>query len=105
MTKYWIAVASHEHVMGGVSGGFMQVCHGKKTPLNRLKENDWIIYYSPVTVFGTKTPCQKFTAIGTIKPGNSYQYAMSADFIPWRRDVTFVASKEAPIAPLIKNLA
>ena len=28
--RYWIAVASREHVMLGVDAGFAQVCHGKE---------------------------------------------------------------------------
>jgi hypothetical protein len=30
MLKYWIGVASKEHVLRGVDEGFAQVCHGKK---------------------------------------------------------------------------
>jgi hypothetical protein len=38
MTRYWIGVASKEHVQRGVLGGFAQVCHGKAGPLNRMEE-------------------------------------------------------------------
>ena len=38
MTKFWIGVVSKEHVLRGVEGGFCQVCHGKKRPLNRMKK-------------------------------------------------------------------
>lgn len=34
-TKYWILVASREHVLKGESGGFIQVCHGKCAPLKK----------------------------------------------------------------------
>lgn len=37
MSNNWIAVASAEHVRIGRAGGFMQVCHGKATPLRRVK--------------------------------------------------------------------
>lgn len=104
MIKYWIAVASREHVLKGVAGGFAQVCHGKGGPLKRMHEGDWIIYYSPTEKFGTKEPYQKFTAIGKITADEPYQYAMSDDFIPWRRNVNFVAVQEAPIQPLIERL-
>lgn len=30
MTKFWVGVVSKEHVQRGVTGGFCQVCHGKK---------------------------------------------------------------------------
>lgn len=104
MTKYWIGVASREHVKRGVAGGFAQVCHGKGGPLKRMTAGDWIVYYSPVEIFGEKAPCQKFTAIGTISKKDPYEFCMSSDFTPWRRDVTFVAAQEVDIRPLIPEL-
>lgn len=104
MTRYWIAVASREHVQGGVKGGFAQVCHGKCTPLNQMHAKDWIAYYSPTEKFGEKIPCRCFTAIGQIKEGEPYLHQMSANFIPWRRDVRFLSAKETPIEPLIDTL-
>lgn len=103
--NYWIGVASKEHVLGGVEGGFAQVCHGKAGPLKRMKEHDWLIYYSPTLIFREKTPCQAFTAIGQIQKGEPYPFQMSGDFIPYRRDVKFIPVKEAPIRPLIDNLS
>ena len=47
MTRFWIGVVSKEHVLRGVEGGFCQVCHGKKVPLNRMKKGDYLLYYSP----------------------------------------------------------
>jgi hypothetical protein len=52
-----------------------------------------------------KKSCRKFTAIGRVKPKAPYQFQMSSDFIPWRRDVDFIISKEAPIEPLIDALS
>ncbi len=105
MPKYWIAVASREHVKNGQKAEIMQVCHGKGAPLKRIKPGDWIIYYSPTQIFGQKEPCRKFTAIGQIKDKEPYQFKMSDDFIPWRRDVTFFASQEVAIEPLIDKLS
>ena len=104
MARYWIGVASKEHVQRGVMGGFAQVCHGKAGPLNRMEEGDWIIYYSPTIQFGQKERCQAFTAIGKIKDGDAYPFPMSEDFIPWRRDVFFMQSQETPIRPLLDLL-
>jgi hypothetical protein len=104
MARYWIAVASKEHVQRGVRDGFAQVCHGKIGSLSKMSPNDWIIYYSPATTFGGKDPCQSFTAIGRIAPGEPYQFAMSHDFIPWRRNVTFLQSRDAAIKPLLDRL-
>ncbi len=105
MTKYWIGVACKEHVQNGIMQGVAQVCHGKPGPLRRMKEGDGIIYYSPTLVFKGKEACQSFTAIGTIKTGDPYPFKMSENFIPWRRDVSFVKSKEALIHPLLDNLS
>jgi hypothetical protein len=105
MARYWIGVASKEHVQRGVLGGFAQVCHGKAGPLNLMREGDWIVYYSPTIKFGQKGPCQSFIAIGKIKDGDAYPFSMSEDFIPWRRDVSFVKSKETPIQTLLNELS
>ncbi len=105
MARYWIAVASREHVLRGVVGGFAQVCHGKQDPLKRMNAGDWIVYYSPVEEFGGKEACRQFTAIGRIKPKQPYQFQMSVDFIPWRRDVDFVDAKEVAIEPLVAKLS
>lgn len=105
MARYWIGVASKEHVQRGVLGGFAQVCHGKAGPLNRMEEGDWIVYYSSTIKFGQKEPCQSFTAIGKIKDGDAYPFAMNEDFVPWRRGVSFVKSREIPIQALLNGLS
>lgn len=105
MTRFWIGVACKEHVEGGVVGGFAQVCHGKAGPLNQMQPGDWLVYYSPTIKFMVKEPCQSFTAIGKIKDGDPYPFAMSENFIPWRRDVVFFKSKEIPIQTLLHQLS
>lgn len=79
----WLAVASRDHVRAGRDGGFMQVCHGKAKPLQRIKPGDWIVYYSPSITFKGKDKLQSFTAIGNIKEGESYQVNMGNGFCPF----------------------
>ena len=105
MTKYWIGVASHEHVQKAITGGFTQVCHGKIGTLKYMSAGDGLIYYSPTFSFGGKDKCRCFTALGTVDPGEPYTFEMSHDFIPWRRNVTFLKSKEVPIEPLLDQLS
>jgi len=105
MARFWIATASREHVMKGVAGGFAQVCHGKGGPLNRMTQGDWIIYYSPTDTFGGKDICRHFTAIGKIKANEPYEFAVSKDFVPWRRDVKFLSAHEIAIEPLLDQLS
>ena len=102
--KYWIGVASQDHVAKGQEGGFCQLCHGKSYPLKRMRKNDWIIYYSPKKIFKEKTPHQKFTAIGRVVSNEVYQFEMAEGFIPFRKDIEFVAAREADIHPLIDEL-
>ena len=56
MSKYWIAVASRDHVRNGIKECIAQVCHGKQSPLKRMKPDDWIIYYSPTRSLAKKIP-------------------------------------------------
>jgi hypothetical protein len=104
MTKYWIGVASRDHVMKGVEGGFCQLGHGKMSAVRRLSPDDWIAYYSPRTEIRGGDPVQAFTAIGRIKSAEPYLFDMGRGFVPARRDVAFVACKQAPIRPLIDRL-
>src|SRR3990167_8272989 len=69
-----------------------------------MKEGDWIVYYSPTIKFGQKEPYQSFTARGKIKEGDPYPFAMSEGFVPWRRDVSFIQSNDAPIQQLLEEL-
>jgi EVE domain len=102
--KYWIAVASAEHVRRGRDQGFMQVNHGKAAPLKRIKPGDRVVYYSPSVKLGSKDKLQAFTAIGAVKSGEPYVAEMGKGFKPYRRDVDWAKSEEAPIRPLLDRL-
>lgn len=104
MTKYWCGVVSREHIQWGVSGGFCQVCHGKKHPLNRMSVGDFIVFYSPVMMFNGKDKCQRFTALGRVVGETSYQFEMSPSFIPYRRDIDYFDVLESSIYPLLNSL-
>ena len=101
----WIGVVSREHVQRGVAGGFVQLNHGKKAPLQRLRAGDAIAMYSPRTAYPDGAPLQCFTAIGTVATGEVYQVAMGEDFQPYRVDVRFLAAAEAPVKPLVEALS
>jgi len=104
MRRYWIGVASKEHVNRGIAGGFAQVCHGKAYPLKQMREGDGFVYYSPTLRFGEKETCQRFTAIGKIANGKTYPFKMSEDFVPWRIDVNYVSAKDVNIRQLLDRL-
>jgi predicted RNA-binding protein len=102
--KYWVAVVSKDHTQRGVEGGFMQACHGKQGPLKRMHENDWVIFYSPKQSMNSDIKCQAFTAIGQTTDENIYQYQMTSDFIPFRRNIEFYECEQISILPLIDQL-
>jgi hypothetical protein len=101
----WIGVVSREHVRRGVAGGFIQLNHGQKAPVGRMRAGDRIAMYSPRVAYPDGTPLQCFTAIGVVLSGTAYQVEMALDFRPWRIDVAFAPCREVPIRPLIDRLS
>ena len=104
-SQCWIGVVSRSHVQRGVQGGFIQLNHGKKAPVQRLKAGDRLVMYSPRTAYPDGAPLQAFTAVGTVTTGEVYQVEMAPDFKPYRVDVDFEPCQEAPIRPLIDALS
>ena len=110
MKKNWVAVASADHVAVGRMAGFMQVCHGKVSPLKRVRPGDRIVYYSPNQRYSAshaqrgKDRLQAFTAIGTIKEGTPYQADMGGGFLPFRRDVMWHEAEPVALAHLQASL-
>jgi len=103
--NYWIGVVSRSHVYIGVKGGFIQLNHGKKAPVQRLRAGDALAMYSPRTKYPDGEPLQSFTAIGVVSTGDIYQVEMGPDFKPYRVNVEFLKCEEAPIKPLIEKLS
>lgn len=103
--RYWIGVASRDHVMNAVQSGFAQLCHGKQAPLKKMNTGDWIIYYSPKVDYKESIPHQKFTAIGKVIDDNVYQVDMRSNFLPYRRNIDFIPCEEILIHPLISKLS
>lgn len=108
MRNNWIAVASADHARRGSAQparGFMQVCHGRCAPLKRVMPGDLVTYYAPTLTMGGKDKCQRFVSMGIVQPGLPYAFDMGSGFVPFRRDVVYMPAQEAPIAPLLDQLA
>lgn len=103
-TKYWIIVASKDHVKTGIAEGIAQACHGKASPLKRMRPGDFVIYYSGKETFGQQKACQQFTAIGQVKDEEVYQVELSPDFCPYRRNIAFFPNRDISVRPLIEDL-
>jgi predicted RNA-binding protein len=103
-TKYWIIVASKDHVKSGIAEGIAQACHGKSSPLIRMKKGDFVVYYSGKQTMGKPDKCQEFTALGKVTDDEVYQFKVSEDFCPSRRNIEFSECEDISILPLIDNL-
>lgn len=101
----WIGVASRDHVLRAVEGGFAQVAHGKRAPLQRMASGDWIAYYSPRMQLGGVEPCRAFTALGRVTDDRVYRVDQGEGFRPWRRDVDYLTARAAPLEALSGTLS
>ncbi|MFZ5784585.1 MAG: EVE domain-containing protein [Pseudomonadota bacterium] len=110
MSRNWLVVASAEHVEIGREGGFIQVGHGKASPLRRLQPGDRVVcyspnrYYSPSHASRGRDRLQAFTALGTVKPGKPYQADMGFGFRPFRREVSWHEAEPVAIQQLQDRL-
>jgi predicted RNA-binding protein len=69
-----------------------------------MKKGDWILVYSSKVTMNGNDKCQAFTAIGQVIDDDVYQFQMSRDFIPFRRNIKFYDCHEISILPLINEL-
>ncbi|GAB3040452.1 EVE domain-containing protein [Spirosoma pulveris] len=104
-TNYWIVVASRDHALNGVAQGFVQANHGKPGPLRRMQPGDGVVIYAPKRVYGQTEPYQRFVALGEVSQGPVFQAEVSADFRPFRRQVSYQSVSETPIQPLLEHLS
>ena len=104
-TKFWVGVASKEHVENGVKLGICQFCHGKISPAKRLQKGDFVIYYPSKVSMENSELYQKFTAIGEVIDDVPYQVDMGSDFKPYRRNIKYLNACHVDIKPLIPILS
>ncbi|TFD17153.1 EVE domain-containing protein [Cryobacterium sp. TMT2-23] len=104
--RYWLGVASREHVLRAVSVGLVQARHSARAALEDMGESDGMVYYSPKTDLGGDR-LREFTAIGRIAPGLVHQGESAAptSYRPWRRRVDYDPDAIATsIRPLLSVL-
>jgi hypothetical protein len=103
--RFWIGIASRDHVERGVVGGFCMFSHGRHEAVKRVAADDWIAYYSPRSEMQGGEAVRAFTAIGRIRQGEPYQALMAPGRNGWRRDVDYCGARPAGIVPLITELS
>lgn len=90
----WLGVVSAEHTQRAVEGGFIQLNHGKRQGVARLRQGDGFAIYSPMDRFGDKKPLRAFTALGVVADAEPYlaepmDMGTHGTIRPWRRRVEF----------------
>ena len=104
-TKFWVVVTSRDHALDGANESVVQVNHGKHGPLKRMSAGDKVLFYAGKAVYGQKELCQRFVALAILADDHIFQYEVSANFKPYRRNAVYRNVKEADIRPLINSLA
>jgi hypothetical protein len=100
--RAWLGVVSAEHARIAVLQSFIQLNHGKRPGVARLREGDGFVIYSPTDRFGDKTPLRAFTALGIVADAEPYlaePMSMGArgTIRPWRRRIDFLPVHPAPL--------
>lgn len=54
--RAWLGVVSADHTQRAVEGGFIQLNHGKRYGVARLRRGDGFAIYSPTQKYRDKTP-------------------------------------------------
>lgn len=103
--RAWLGVVSAEHAQRGVEGGFIQLNHGKRPGVARLREGDGFAIYSPTDRYREKTPLRAFTALGIVADAEPYlaepmDMGTHGTVRPWRRRVEFFSVDPVPVRDL-----
>jgi hypothetical protein len=101
----WLGVVSAEHARIAVQQKFIQLNHGKRHNVARLRRGDGFVIYSPTNRFGDTTPLRAFTALGLVADDEPYlaepmSMGSHGTVCPWRRRVDFLAVEPVPLREL-----
>jgi EVE domain len=100
LPRHYIVVAAADAVDAARAGGYVEINRGKAGPLERLRDGDVVLYYSPRHAEGGP-PLQAFTALAIVD--GALHQAETPDK-PFRRAARHRDVHPAPIRPLIDVL-
>lgn len=132
--RYFVGVAARDAVDAAIRVGYVEINRGKAAPLERMRDGDLVLYYSPRVTDGG-APLQEFTALARVRGDALYQApnvvtgaatgaatsattgaatgaatdaatdAGAAAGGPFRRPADYLDVRAVPIRPLIDTLA
>ena len=101
--RAWLGVVSAEHARHASRHGWIQLNHGDRRNLARMRRGDGFVFYSPTERMGDRTKLRAFTALGVIADDEPYlaEEAMNmgakGTVRPWRRAVDFEGVRAADL--------
>ena len=107
--RAWLGVVSADHTQRAVQGGFIQLNHGKRYGVARLRQGDGFVIYSPTERYLEKRPLRAFTALGVVVDEAPYQAEPMSmgdrgTVQPWRRRIEFLPVRRAALHDLTLEL-
>src|SRR3546814_2389529 len=66
LARYWIVVASADHIRTAVDGHFVQAGHGRRAPVETFHHGDWVACYAPRERMSAGATVQAFKAVGAV---------------------------------------
>jgi hypothetical protein len=105
--KYWVVVASRNHVLRGAELGIFGIGHGKRQPLEQIAPGDKVVFYAPRiehTKTGKENTFQKFKGCGTVLNEPIFTEEIAGTCV-FRRKIQFEeVTTETSIQELIPQL-
>jgi hypothetical protein len=107
----WLGVVSAEHSRYAIEHGIIQLNHGKRSNVARMRRGDGFVYYSPTERMGDKTPLRAFTALGVIADDEPYladevmHMGAAGAVRPWRRRIDYLRTHPADLRGVAGDLA
>lgn len=108
--RAWLGVVSADHARRAVAQHMIQLNHGKRYNVARLRRGDGFVFYSPTEQRGDRAKLRAFTAIGSIADDEPYlaeePMHMGARGMvrPWRRRVDFADAHPVGLTDLADAL-
>src|SRR3546814_8869389 len=66
LARYWIVVASADHIRTAVDGHFVQAGHGRRAPVETFHHGAWVACYAPRERMSAGAKVQAFKAVGEV---------------------------------------
>ena len=102
--RFWIGVATQDHVDRAVAGSYVEVNHGRAGPLERMHADDGFAWYASRSAEARGSSLQAFTALGRIDGDAIRQADDDGERRPFRRAIVYLAAQPASVRTLVEQL-